>query len=157
MTSNPLLSESLEVFNSIIHKGMDSSQKIEVIKYLNINDILINILKPEINKKNIKIDETIFFKICEIVTNLGSFVKESYTTMKNVLNKGNNLGQMSSEQTEFFQNTNNIANCTIFISNYVLDLSKKFDHNTIFQISDYLNELVSYLKNDEYVASILVI
>ena len=69
ITSNHLLSETLEVFNSIIHKGMDSQQKIEVIKYLNINEILISILKPSENVK-IKIDETIFFKICEIVTNL---------------------------------------------------------------------------------------
>ena len=153
VTSNPLLSESLEVLNSIIHKGMDPQQKIEVIRYLNINEILISILKPNQNTK-IKIDETTFFKICEIVTNLGGFVKESYLTMKTIVNKGTN--QLTTEQNEFFQYTNTIANCTIFISNSILDLSKKFDHNTIFQISDFLNELISYLKTDEYVAAILV-
>ena len=151
VTSNPLLSESLEVLNSIIHKGMDPQQKLEVIRYLNINEILISILKPD---AKIKIDGTIFFKICEIVTNLGSFVKESYLTMKTIVNKGTN--QLTNEQNDFFQYTNTIANCTIFISNSILDLSKKFDHNTIFQISDFLNELISYLKNDEYVAAILV-
>jgi len=152
VSSVPLLSESLEVFNSIIHKGMDSHQKIEVIKYLNINEILISILNPTENIK-IKIDETIFFKICEIVTNLGSFVRDSYFALKKSVSDKNPL---TNEQNELFQNINAIANSTIFISKYILDLSKKFDHNTIFQISDFLNELISYLKNDEYVTNILV-
>jgi hypothetical protein len=152
LISVPLLSENLEVFNSIIHKGMDYQQKIEVIKYLNINEILISILRPSENIK-IKIDETIFFKICEIVTNLGDFVKDSYFSLKKSCTDKN---LFTNEQNDLFQNTNSIANCTIFISNYILDLSKKFDHNTIFQISDFLNELITYLKSDEYVTNILV-
>jgi hypothetical protein len=60
--------ESLEVLNAIIQKGMEPNQKLELIKYLNLNDIIGNFLKNPG-----KLNENSLFHICEIVGNIGNF------------------------------------------------------------------------------------
>ena len=158
LMNNFLLSESLEVINSIIHKGMDPPQKVEVIKYLKINQILDSILKPNIQAEGhqIKMDEGIFFKICEIVSNLGIFSNDSYESFKNSI-LGIGASEITDEQQAFFLFINEQVNYSIYHTISIINMSRKFDQKSIYQICDFLNGLISSLKNNDYIIDILVI
>jgi hypothetical protein len=158
ITSEVFISESLDVINSIIHKGMDATQKVEVIKYLKINQILDAILRPgnqELNGFSVKkIDESIFFSICEIVSNLCTFAHESFDSFKNIITNG--VSEITENQQAFFAFINELANYAIFHSISIINISRKFDQKSIYQISDCLSALISFLKNNEFIIGLLV-
>lgn len=155
-----LISESLEVINSIIHKGMDAPQKVEVIKYLKINQILDSILRSsnqEPNGFNVKkIDESIFFSVCEIVANFGTFANESYDSFKNVI-FSIGVSEITEDQQAFFAFINELANYAVYHSISIIDMSRRFDQKSIYQISDFLSAMISYLKNNEFIIGLLVL
>jgi len=160
ITSGVLISESLEVITAIIHKGMDAPQKVEVIKYLKINQILDSILRPgnqEPNGFNIKkIDESIFFSICEIVANLGTFANESYDAFKNII-FSIGVTEITEDQQAFFAFINELANYSIFHSISIINMSRRFNQKSIYQISDFLSAMISFLENNEFIIGLLVI
>ncbi len=160
INSGSLISESLEVINSIIHKGMDAPQKVEVIKYLQINQIVDSILRPGNQESNgcfntKKIDESVFFSICEIVANLGTFAHESYDSFKNII-FSNAVSEITEEQQAFFAFINELANYAIFHSISIINMSQRFDQKSIYQISDFLSALISFLKNNEFIIGLVV-
>lgn len=165
MNSNSsFLGESLDVINSIIHKGMEAPQKVEVIKYLNVNQVLDSILRPVNSSSasengniitNKKIDENVFFKICEIVANLGSFANESYGAFKNII-FNINVTEITDEQQAFFGFINELANYAIYHSISIFNIARKFDLKSIYQICDFLGELISFLKTNDFIIEMLV-
>jgi len=159
ITSGNLLSESLEVINSIIHKGMDAPQKVEVIKYLKINHLLDSILRPNSQSENgfnvKKIDESIFFNICEIVANLGTFANETYDSFKNII-FSIGVSEITEDQQVFFAFINELANYSIFHCISIINISKRFDQKSIYQISDFLSAMISFLKHNEFIIDLLV-
>ncbi len=157
--SRILLSESLDVLYCIIHKGMDAPQKVEVIKYLNINQILDSILRPNNQNENgfniKKIDESLFFKICEIVANLGMFGNASYDSFKNIIFAAG-VTKISEEQQEFYKFINELTNYSIYHCISIINISRKYDQKSFYEISDFLSNLISFLKNNEFIIDLLV-
>ena len=139
----------LEVLNSVVKKGMEPSMKIDVIKHVNINSILQNVLKDN------NIQEQALEISAEIVNNIGLFVHESYETIKTniiMLNKGLTLmngvevSQQSCDEALSFtsEQLNFCFLCTIAILNH-----KKFEYKTANQLIDYLSNIITYLKSNE--------
>ena len=150
LISKPVyLSVILEVLNSVVKKGMEPSMKIDVIKRININSILHNVLKDN------NIQEQALEISAEIVNNIGLFVHESYETIKTniiMLNKGLTLmngveiSQQSCDEALAFtsEQLHFCFLCTIAILNH-----KKFEYKTANQLIDYLSNIITYLKSNE--------
>lgn len=143
--------ECLEVFNSVINKGMDPNQKLEVIKYLNVNQFIEGILK---NTNNL--NENSLFQICEIVSNIGNFTIECFELIKGLTKgeMGSNMNQ--DQQRELFNYVCELTNYCLYHSITIINYSLKVDVKLALQLCEFISNLTSYLKNNEYIAEVLV-
>jgi hypothetical protein len=131
-------SESLELINAILEKGMEPIQKYEVISYLNVNTILEKIL----NQKNIN-DNTLF-NLCEIVSNLGNFTIECFQWIKSF--------EFTSEQEAFYKNIFELANYAVYHCVKIIEFSAKGEYKLAIQLCDFVANLINFLKSNENIS-----
>jgi len=121
------LCESLEVMNAILSKGMEPMQKLEVVKYLNINEIIDNLFK---DGKNINSDSLI--RICEIVATIGNFTVEAFEMVKSITKGELQVENNSYSPTELFNHVCELANYSLFNAMRILKYSLNIDMKSPF-------------------------
>lgn len=140
-------SECLEVLNAVVEKGMEPTQKIEIIKFLDLNKIIEFILKTPDN-----IHENSLFNICEIVNNMGNFTIECFEMFKGL--KVQN--QMTDEQRDLFNYICELANYALYHSISIINYSFKVEIKICLQLHDFLSNLLNYIKQNEFLCQILL-
>jgi len=145
-------SECLEMINALIAKGMELNQKLDVIKYLNLNQIIEDILKNQKFDSN----ENSLYVICEIVTNIGNISIECFELVKG-LTKGefvhtNGVVYTTDQQQELFNFICELTNYCFYYSTIIINLSFKIDLKIALHLCDFISNITSYFKSNSFLA-----
>jgi hypothetical protein len=149
---NDFQSECLDVLNAIVEKGMEPLQKLEIIKFLNLNSLINEIFKnnPQM------ISENSLFHICEIVSNMGNMTIECFN-MFNKFKKENPEGQgLTDEQQAMFNYICEIANYCLFHSVTIISYSTKIEHKIALHLLDFISSITAFFKQNVYLSEILL-
>ena len=147
-------SECLELINALINKGMELNQKCDLIKYLNVINLIEGILKKETFSSN----ENILIVICEIVTNIGNIVIECFELVKG-LTKGeyvsNGIVYTPDQQQDLFNYICEVANYCLYFTTLVIKFSFKIDLKIALHLGDFISNIISYFKSNPFLAETL--
>lgn len=139
--------ESLEVLNAIIQKGMELNQKLELIKYLNLNEIIGNFLKNPG-----KLNENSLFHICEIVGNIGNLLIECFEMVKGVTKGEQVIPNNNSNPQELFNYVSELTNYILYYSVNIINFAYKIEIKTALHLCDFISTLTTYLKTNTFIA-----
>jgi hypothetical protein len=131
-------SECFEVISYIVGKGMEPEGKLEVIKYLNVNALLEEILKYD------NINENTMYNICEIITQMANFTVEYFAMLKG----GKTDNGLLTHVIE-------VVNYCIYHSIRVIESAKNYDYKTAIQLHDFLTEFPAFLKTNSNICNLL--
>lgn len=146
--------ESLELLDALIEKGMELNQKLDLIKYLNVIQIIEEILK----KSKMDCGENSLFVICEIVTNIGNISIECFELVKG-LTKGeyvsNGIVYSPDQQNDLFKYICELTNYCLYYSTLIIDFSFKIDMKVALHLCDFISNMTSYFKTNLFLADTL--
>jgi hypothetical protein len=137
--SSDFQSDCFEVISYIVGKGMEPENKLEVIKYLNVNALLEEILKYE------NINENTIYNICEIITQMANFTIEYFAILKNNKTDNNLLNSVIE-----------IINYCIYHSIKVIESAKYHEYRPAIQLHEFLSEFIAFLKTNYNICTLVV-
>jgi hypothetical protein len=145
-------SECLETINALIEKGMELNQKLDLMKYLNVNQIIQEIL----SKQKFDSTENSLYVICEIVTNIGNISIECFELVKG-LTKGeflqtNGVVYTAEQQQELFNYICELTNYCLYYSTIIIKYSSKIDLKIALHLCDFISNITSYFKTNPFLA-----